>query len=417
MLSIDNVSKGFGGQTLFDNASFGVGDGERIGVIGPNGAGKTTFFRMLMGDELPDKGQIRAPKNYRMAQLQQEWLPREGDTALEATLREFGPWFETRLALHDMQENLDHSPDEKELARYQQIESRFSFLGGHDVEQTARELLSGLGFKAEQFDQPAMQLSGGWRIRCHLAGLLLQNADLLLLDEPTNHLDIESVRWFEDFLGQYSGSFMIISHDRRLIQKLATSVLEFAPPQLTLWPGSFKQFESLKEQRIQQLEATIANKQREVDRLEDFARRFRAKATKARQAQNRLKTAGHYHEQIADLRKSMPAVVRRPANFGIQLKRRLPRKILEFKDATFGYSEDVPLFTLADCLIEGGKRIGIVGVNGVGKSTFLKGCSGELKLLSGEVTRHEQVSAGFFAQHRMEELPGPTVTPMRSKSA
>ena len=410
MLSIDNVSKGFGGQTLFDNANFAIGDGERIGVIGPNGAGKTTFFRMLMGDELPDEGQIRAPKNYRMAQLQQEWLPTEGDTAIEATLREYRPWFETRLALHDIQEKLDHSSDAKELARYQQIESRFSFLGGHDVEQTARELLSGLGFKADQFDQPAMQLSGGWRIRCHLAGLLLQNADLLLLDEPTNHLDIESVRWFEEFLNQYPGSFMIISHDRRLIQKLATSVLEFAPPQLTLWPGSFKQFESLKEQRIQQLESTIANKQKEVDRLEDFARRFRAKATKARQAQNRLKTAGHYHEQIADLRKSMPAVVRRPANFGIQLKRRLPRKILEFKDATFGYSEDAPLFNLADCLIEGGKRIGIVGVNGVGKSTFLKGCSGELKLLSGEVTRHEQVSAGFFAQHRMEELPGPTVT-------
>ena len=219
MLSIDNVSKGFGGQTLFNNANFGVGDGERIGVIGPNGAGKTTFFRMLMGDELPDEGQIRAPKNYRMAQLQQEWLPREGDTAIEATLREYRPWFETRLALHDIQDQLDHSSDEKELARYQQIESRFSFLGGHDVEQTARELLSGLGFKAEQFDQPAMQLSGGWRIRCHLAGLLLQNADLLLLDEPTNHLDIESVRWFEDFLSQYSGSFMIISHDRRLIQK------------------------------------------------------------------------------------------------------------------------------------------------------------------------------------------------------
>ena len=410
MLSVDNVSKAFGGQTLFNDASFAVGVGERIGVVGPNGAGKTTFFRMLVGDELADTGEIRSPKNYRIAQLRQEWIPREGDSVLESALREFRQWYETRQALHDIQENLDHAADDKELARYHEIETRFSFLGSHDVEQTARELLSGLGFGVEQFDQPAIQLSGGWRIRCHLAGQLLQNADLLLLDEPTNHLDIRSVRWFEEFLRSYSQSFMIISHDRRLIQRLATSVLEFAPPQLTLWPGSLKQFESLKEQRIQQLEATIANKQKEVDRLEDFARRFRAKATKARQAQNRLKTAGHYHEQIAELKKSMPAVVRRPASFRVDLRRRLPRKILEFKESTFGYSADTPLFTLSDCLIEGGKRIGIVGVNGVGKSTFLKGCSGELSLLSGQLTRHEQVTAGFFAQHRMEELPGPTVT-------
>jgi len=410
MLTVDNVSKGYGDQILFRNASFGIGDGERIGLIGPNGAGKTTFFRMLVGDELPDVGEIRMPKNYRMAQLRQEWMPLEGDTVLEASLREFKPWFEARETLRKLEELLSNSSDAAHLNRYHDVEREFTFLGGHDVEQNARELLTGLGFEVAQFEQPASQLSGGWRIRCHLAGLLLQEADLLLLDEPTNHLDIESVKWFEEFLKQYSHSFMIISHDRRLIQSLANNIIEFSPPQLTLWPGSFKQYESLKQQRIEQLEATIGNKQKEVERLQDFARRFRAKATKARQAQNRLKTADHYHQQIAELQDAMPVVSRRPASFRLEIGRRLPRRVMEFENAVFGYSEDTPLFALPQCLIEGGKKIGIVGVNGVGKSTFLKGCSGELPLLKGQLHRDPQVNVGFFSQHRMEELPGAGVT-------
>ena len=405
MLSVDNAAKWFGDQVLFRNAAFAVGAGERIGVVGPNGAGKTTFFRMLAGELLPDEGEIRTPKNYRVAQLRQEWLPRAGDTVLEAALREFAPWFEARAAMNRIERQLSESSDEKLVGRYQEIEHRFSILGGHQVEQTGRELLAGLGFHSDQFGQPAVQLSGGWRIRCHIAGLLLQEADLLLLDEPTNHLDIRSVKWFEEFLGQYRQSFMLISHDRRLVQRLAGGIIEFAPPQLTLWPGSLRRYEGLKQQRIDQLEATIANKQKEVERLEDFARRFRAKATKARQAQNRLKTADRYQQQIEELRKSMPVISRRPASFRLEVEHRLPSRVLEFEKAVFGYRACQQLFELPHCVIEGGRKIGIVGVNGAGKSTFLKCCAGELPLLSGSLRGSDQVSTGFFAQHRMEELP------------
>ena len=172
-----------------------------------------------------------------------------------------------------------------------------------------------------------------------------------------------------------------------------------------LWPGSLRRYEGLKQQRIDQLEATIANKQKEVERLEDFARRFRAKATKARQAQNRLKTADRYQQQIEELQKSMPVISRRPASFRLELEHRLPSRVLEFEKAVFGYRAESPLFELPHCVIEGGRKIGIVGVNGAGKSTFLKCCAGELPLLSGSLRGSDQVSTGFFAQHRMEELP------------
>ena len=410
MLTVDNITKEYGLQSLFRNASFGVGAGERIGLIGPNGAGKTTFFRMLMGEEQPDDGEIRASRNYRLALLRQEWLPEPGDTVFEATVRGHPEWYEAHGRLRRAEQELADHHDDKHLARYQQAENAFEILGGHGLEQTAREILSGLGFRSDQFGEPAEQLSGGWRMRCHMAGLLLRQADLLLLDEPTNHLDIDSVHWFEEFLLQYANSFMLISHDRLLIQRLATSILEFAPPQMTMWPGSLQQYEQLKAGRIQQLESTIANKQKEVDRLEDFARRFRAKATKARQSQNRLKTAGHYQQQIEELQASMPVVSQRPASFRLELQRRLPRVVLDIDKAVFGYSDDEPLFELPTCNIEGGKKIGIVGTNGVGKSTFLKSCSGELPLLAGRLNRNDQVATGFFAQHRMEELPLRSVT-------
>ena len=405
MLTIENLHKSFGSQVLFKNGSFAVGTGEHIGIVGPNGAGKTTFFRMLVGEEQPDDGYIRIPKGYKIVLLRQEWLPKEGDSVLEATLREHSEWYTAKQHVSDLEKKLARKSDAQRLAAYQDAEHRFTVLGGHIVEQSAKELLSGLGFQPSQFDSPAQNLSGGWRIRCHLAGLLLQEADLLLLDEPTNHLDVDSVEWFEDFLQNYPHTFMVISHDRRLIQRLSNNILEFAPPQLNMWPGSLKQYESQKSQRIEQLQATIANKQKEIDRMEDFVRRFRAKATKARQAQSRLKSVDHYQKQISELLESMPNVSKRPASFRLELRKRLPRKVIEYKEAVFGYEKKKPLFSLPHCLLESGKKIGVVGVNGVGKSTFLKTCALELPLLQGNVEVSENVTTGFFAQHRMEELP------------
>ncbi|MFH1018242.1 MAG: ABC-F family ATP-binding cassette domain-containing protein [Pseudomonadota bacterium] len=404
MLNVENLAKAYGSQVLFRNANFLIGEQARVGAVGPNGSGKTTFFRILVGEEHADEGQVRKPKNYRIALMQQEWTPHAHDTVLEAALREHQAWYKCRERLRRVEGSLGSEPDAQRLAEYQRIETEYTALGGYHVEQTAQELLSGLGFSVDQFGRPCKELSGGWRIRVHMAGLLLQQADLLLLDEPTNHLDVESVLWFEDFLRAYPHSVVLISHDRRLMERFATEILEFAPPTLSLWPGNLKKFEGLKTARIEQLEAEISNKEREIERLKEFIDRFRAKATKARQAQNRLKTADFYEEQIRELRAKMPVVSRRPSRFRLHPDRRLPRVVIDMQQSSIGYQKSHPLFSIDRCVIEAGKKIGVIGVNGVGKTTFLKSCAGELKPLAGRLKRNEDLTLGYFAQHRMEEL-------------
>ncbi len=405
MVVVENISKSFGPQILFEKATFSIDPWARIGVVGPNGAGKSTFFRMLASLEPPDGGEIRLPKNFRVGLMLQEWNPQPNDTVLGAALRGHADWFLAKERLEKLAKEMESSPTDARLASYHAAETEFNALGGYHLDRHAKELLSGLGFKPSEFDSPAKQLSGGWRIRCHLAGLLLAEPDLLLLDEPTNHLDVETVVWFENFLSNYPHAVMLISHDRRLLERTSRDILEFAPPKLTLWPGTLREYQEQKIIRMEQLEAEIANKEKEIARMKEFVDRFRAKATKARQAQNRLKSAEHYEEEVARLRNEMPVIAKRASRFRLQLPTRLPRKVLEIEHGKFGYTKDRPLFELERAIIEGGKKIGIIGVNGVGKSTFLKCCAGELPLLSGKLNRSESVSLGYFAQHRMEQLP------------
>jgi len=396
MVNVENLTKTFGAQTLFLNASFMIGSQERIGVIGPNGAGKSTFFKILMGEEHADRGEIRTPKIFKKALLRQEWLPKDTDTILQATLRGNEDWY-------DAKEKMEHLvPGTKE---YLEAENLFYVLGGYQVEPRAKELLAGLGFSQETFQTPCQLLSGGWRMRIQLAGLLLSEPDLLLLDEPTNHLDVESVVWFEDFLKNYPKTFLIISHDRRLIEKLSTSILELTPPKITLWPVGFKKFEQDKAVRMEQLTSEMEGKEKEVEKLKDFAARFGAKASKAKQAQSKLRAAENVQEKLDELQSQMPLTAKRVTRLKIKLRNRVPKVAMEFQHATFGYEKINPLFSLEHCVVEGGKKIGIIGVNGVGKSTFLKTCAAELPLLAGSLRRNESLNIGYFSQHRMEDLP------------
>lgn len=403
MLAIENLSKRFGSQILFQNAAFSLSEQERIGVVGPNGAGKSTFFKILMGEEDVDEGKVHIPNHYRILLMKQEWHPEKGDTILGSSLKVFKLWFEAKNNMESLGKKLES--DESFLASYHEAESEFLSLGGYQVEVEVKEILSGLGFKPHQFDQQTHTFSGGWRMRCYLAGLLVQKADLLLLDEPTNHLDMDSVVWFENFLQNYPKSIMLISHDRRLVQTLSKKILEFSPPKLTLWPGSLSKFEANKSLRMDQLEKEITHKSREMEKLQNFARRFGAKASKARQAQNKLRNASHFEDEIQKLKAEMPIDSVRVSKFSLQLNKRQPKVCMQIEKAVFGYSPETPLFSIDKGLIESGKKIGIIGDNGVGKSTFLKTCAGEIKVLSGKLDIYAGAKISLFGQHRMEELP------------
>ncbi|MCB0271780.1 MAG: ABC-F family ATP-binding cassette domain-containing protein [Bdellovibrionales bacterium] len=403
MLSIENISKKFGPQVLFQGASFSLGNRERIGLLGPNGAGKSTFFKILMGIEDMDGGQIHTPSSYRMLLMEQEWHPQPNDTVVEASLKVFEDWHNAKTKLEKIAKDLEK--DANLLVEYQAAENQFLSLGGYQIPSEIKEILSGLGFTEDHFDQEAVTLSGGWRMRCYLAGLLIQKADLLLLDEPTNHLDMDSVVWFENFLMSYPHSVMIISHDRRLIETISDKILEFSPPKLTLWPYGLKKFEASKEERMEQIQKEVLHKQREIDKHKNFARRFGANATKARQAQNKLKTAEYFEEEMEKLQEAMPIEAKRKSKFRLELTKRQPKVCMKIEKASFGYDEGASLFSIDHVWIESGKKIGVIGDNGVGKTTLLKSLAGELDPLDGKVDVHQGSTISLFTQHRMEELP------------
>ncbi|MEZ4704125.1 MAG: ATP-binding cassette domain-containing protein [Bdellovibrionota bacterium] len=405
MISLVNIAKQYGAQTLFKNVSITIPEKAKIGVLGRNGAGKSTFFKILAQTEPLDQGQIQHPKSMTMAWMRQDWMANPEDTILESTLKVHHRWYETRQNLQDMRQGLEKNHTPEWLRSYEVEEEKFMALGSDRVISKAKEILMGLGFSSDGVDKKSGEFSGGWLIRAHLAGVLLQEADLLLLDEPTNHLDMDSVLWFENYIKTYPGAFLLITHDRLLLKRVSEQIIELLPPKMYYWPGKLDKYEEAKQQKFVQLESEIKSRQKKVAQMEDFARKFKAKASKARQAQSKLKSSQHIQKQIEELMEDIPPDSTRMARFSLKLIDRLPKVVLQIEHACFGYDSKAPLFSLQRCMVEKGKKIGLIGVNGVGKSTFLKTCAGELKTLEGEIKVAENVRLGFYAQHRMEDLP------------
>ncbi|MCB0327719.1 MAG: ABC-F family ATP-binding cassette domain-containing protein [Bdellovibrionales bacterium] len=405
MISVNNISKQFGEQTLFKDVSFSIPENAKIGVLGRNGAGKSTFFKIMAQIESLDGGQIQIPKQKTLAWMRQDWSSSPSQTILSASLSVHERWQEAKAEVENLRTQLESDQSQGVLKKYEDAETNFETLGGQHVLVKAKEILMGLGFSAEDLETPCIEFSGGWLIRAHLAGVLLQEADLLLLDEPTNHLDMSSILWFEQYLRSYSKAFMLITHDRSLLERVSGQIIELLPPKMYYWPGSLSKYEEAKKQKFEQLESEIKSKQKKVAQMEDFVRRFRAKASKARQAQSKLKSTESMQKQIEELSEQIPPDSSRMARFSLKLSERLPKVVINIEKAKFGYDVNDPLFFLDQCLIERGKKIGLIGVNGVGKSTFLKTCSGELPPLEGKVLVSPIVKLGFYAQHRMEDLP------------
>jgi ATP-binding cassette subfamily F protein 3 len=388
MLALTNISLRRGRKVLIENASFQVHSGQRMGVIGANGCGKSSLFAMLLGELEPDDGELALdPKNV-IAHVAQE-SPHGSGSAVDYVMdgdRELRE-VQAAIAAGEADEN---QPDLHIL--YERMET----IDGFTADSRASRLLHGLGFSADEYQKPVKEFSGGWRMRLNLARALMCRSDILLLDEPTNHLDLPAILWLERWLRRYEGILLIVSHDRDFLDQVCTRIAHIEHEEIRLFTGNYSQFESLRAEQLAQQQAMYTRQQKEIKHIQSYVDRFRYKASKARQAQSRLKMLERM-EQIA------PAHVDSPFRFHFIEPKKQPQHLLGLTDAAVGYGEDVILDKI-NLNLSAGDRIGLLGVNGAGKSTLVKALSTGSTLLSGDRVLSKDTKIGYFAQHQLELL-------------
>jgi ATP-binding cassette, subfamily F, member 3 len=387
MLSINDLTYRIGGRTLFDGATAMLPAGARVGFVGRNGAGKTTLFRIIAGEASPESGDVTLPPRARIGRLAQE-APDGAQSLLEIVLAADAE--RTRLLT---EAETAHEPD-----RIAEIQTRLADIGAHAAPARAAEILAGLGFSHVEQQRPVSEFSGGWRMRVALAATLFAEPDLLLLDEPTNYLDLEATLWLEEHIARYPRSVIVISHDRDLLDNSVDWILHLEGGKLSLYRGGYSQFERQRRER-QMLDAKLAKKQEaERKKLTAFVERFRAKATKARQAQSRVKLLAKL-EPIA----AVVADEVRPIEIPPPQKPLSP-PIIALDNVAVGYAPGEPVLRRLTLRIDDDDRIALLGANGNGKSTLVKLIAGRLAPMSGQVTRAQKLDVGYFAQHQLDEL-------------
>lgn len=406
MLSISGLRKAFGARDIFVEADLQVFARDRIAIVGPNGSGKTTLLDMIVGEQTPDAGETRLIKDAVVGYLRQETDALRGRTVVEEVVTA-GAVSELGHRLQMLQSEIAEMPEGSErnalMAEYGRIQDRFEAGGGYSVESEAKRILGGLGFTADDLERRTEHFSGGWLMRIALAKLLLANPDILMLDEPTNHLDLESVVWLERFLRNYEGALILISHDRDLINALATKVVELRDRKLFMYTGDYESFVAQRELEIAQAEAAAKNQARKIAQTELFINRFRYKNTLATRVQSRIKSL----EKMERIQ--VPVSKRKDMKLRFPEPPRSGRVVLEFADVSFSYGER-PVYEGLDLIFERGDKIALVGPNGAGKSTLMKLSAGVLEPTAGERRLGHKVNVGYFAQHQIEALnPANTV--------
>ena len=411
MISFRNFALRRGERLLLSNVDLALHAGYRVGVVGRNGAGKSSLFAALMGDVEPDRGDIDLPGKARIASVAQE-TPHLPDPAIDFVLS-------GDAAVHaaiQMEANAFAAEDWEAVAEAHQ---RLEEVGGYDGSARAGRLLHGLGFPAEVHEKPVADFSGGWRVRLNVARALMTPSDLLLLDEPTNHLDLDAVVWLEEWLKRYDGTLLVISHDREFLDNVTTHILHLHDGTAKLYVGNYTAFERQRAEHLRQQQIAHEKEQAERAHLQSFIDRFKAKASKARQAQSRMK-------RLEKLAGTEAVRVERGVSIQLPAPLRLPNSLLSLRDADCGYPAVPPLPLAGEGRGEGGgtiilrnvgfgleagDRIGLLGVNGAGKSTLVKTLVGELPPMSGERIAHPDLRIGYFAQHTVESLVAGT-TPL-----
>ena len=392
MIQFRNFTLARGARRLIEDASLQIHAGWRVGLVGANGSGKSSLFALLRGELHADRGDCEVPAGWRIASVAQE-TPALDVPAIEyvldgdAELREI----ERELAALENSIGADHDGH-----RVGELHARLHEIDGYSANARASALLSGLGFEDAEFMRPVAAFSGGWRMRLNLAQVLISRSDLLLLDEPTNHLDLEAVVWLEKWLAGYRGTLVLVSHDRDFLDGCVTHIAHIYAQRLTLYTGNYSAFEEQRAAQLAGQQAMYEKQQREIAHLESYIRRFRAKATKARQAQSRLKALDRM-ERIA------AAHVDAPFDFEFPEPARAPDPLLALEEVAAGYPERTVLEGVK-LTLRPGTRLGLLGPNGAGKSTLIKLLSGELAPLSGQRFEGKGLAVGYFAQHQLEQL-------------
>jgi ATP-binding cassette, subfamily F, member 3 len=396
MLTLSGISKSYGGRVLFDDVTLQVNRQDRIGLVGPNGAGKSTLFSMILSEESPDDGKVMFERNVSIGYLPQESEPAGDETVIELATGLTPEHTKLRRIIKAW--DADHPVESSHPEEiHDNVHDRFNELGGYLLEVKAKQILHGLSFREKDFDRPAREMSGGWVMRAHLARLLVQEPDLLMLDEPTNHLDLEALLWFQDYLANYPGAILMISHDREFLNHLVGSIVEIRQSKLIRYRGNYDEFLVQREAAEQQQLAAYKNQQKEIASLMDFANRFRAKASKAAQAQSKLK-------QVERMEKiEAPTNTDRKIGFSFPQPQRSGQKVITLENIHQAYGENV-VYRGIDFVAERGQRTVLVGPNGAGKSTLLKILGGVLPPQSGSRELGHNVKAGYYSQYRVEML-------------
>jgi ATP-binding cassette subfamily F protein 3 len=388
MLQFNHLSIRRGTSQLFSDANFNIHPGHKVGITGANGTGKSSLFALIRNKLEADEGDFQMPSNWQLAHVAQQ-TPQDERAAIEYVLdgdEEFRS-IEKQL----LQAEAEHNGEQ--LAN---LHAGFEHIGGYQARSRAGRLLHGLGFSSQQENLAVNSFSGGWRMRLNLAKALMCRSDLLLLDEPTNHLDLDAVIWLENWLQNYQGTLLLISHDRDFLDKVCKQIANIEQHQISLYSGNYSEFEKIRSAKLANQQSEYEKQQREISHIQHYVDRFRAKATKAKQAQSRLKALERM-ELIA------PAHVDSPFHFAFREAEKYPNPLLKLDHISLGYEHAAILNNLT-LMLSPGDRIGLLGPNGAGKSTLIKAFANTLEPLSGQVHAAQDLKVGYFAQHQVEQL-------------
>lgn len=388
MLNFKNISLRRGTQVLFANASFTIHKGQKVGITGANGVGKSSLFAMVRGELHADEGDFSMPPNLEIAHVAQE-TPALNCSAIDYVL-------DGDQGLRGLQKQLAIAEQQHDGLKIGELHAALELIGGYTATARAARLLNGLSFSTEQQQHPVNSFSGGWRMRLNLAQALMCRSDVLLLDEPTNHLDLDAVIWLQDWLIKYPGTLLLISHDRDFLDTITSHIVHIEQQKAEIYTGNYSAFETMRAEKLAQQQSAFEKQQREIVHIQSFINRFKAQATKAKQAQSRIKS-------LERMELISAAHVDSPFNFSFPEPEKMPNPLLQLEEADIGYGDRV-IVKNANLTIVPGDRIGLLGHNGAGKSSLIKVLAGDMLSLTGTLRKADALKIGYFAQHQLEQL-------------